>query len=173
MRIVFDELKAEGDILYSGMSAYAFHDYNAIASSGFDAVQIPVNLFDWRQIDNGGINSLKNAGMIVFARSVFLQGLVFRKPEQLPDNMSFCASTLTKLDSLCNSWSMSPAEVAFSFARSIPGMTSLVIGCRNEEQAKSSVLLAENTDSLNDNQMDEIHRLFYDTDERVITPTLW
>ena len=173
MRTVFQELKASGDIRFSGISAYAFHDYGRIAGSGFDAVQIPVNLFDWRQIDNGGIRKLQDAGMIVFARSVFLQGLVFRKPDQLDERMAFCAPTLRKLDALCQRWNMSPGEVAFSFARSIPGMTSLVIGCRSGEQARKTVWLAEHTDRLTDGQMEELRQLFGNTDEKVITPTLW
>lgn len=173
MRQVFEEMKAEGHIRYSGISAYAFHDYKEIASSGFDAVQIPVNLFDWRQIENGGIQALEDANMIVFARSVFLQGLIFRQPDQLDERMRFCAPTLEKFHTLCQKYNMEPAVLAASFALSVPGISSLVIGCRNQAQIEATLNQMEQTVQLTDAQMEEIRSMFRDTDERVITPMLW
>lgn len=173
MRQVFEEMKEEGHIRYSGMSAYAFHDYKQIAASGFDAVQIPVNLFDWRQIENGGVQALEEAGMIVFARSVFLQGLIFRYPEQLDDRMRFCAPTLEAFHRLCQKYNMDPAVLAASFALSLPGISSLVIGCRNQTQIEATLIQMEQAIRLSDAQMEEIRCTFRNTDERVITPMLW
>lgn len=69
---------------------HSFDDYDVIAESGFDATQIPLNVFDWGQIDNGGIEKIANAGMMIFVRSVFLQGLVFHTPEDFDPRMDFC-----------------------------------------------------------------------------------
>lgn len=173
MRLVFQELKNNGDICLCGMSAYAFHDYGAIADSGFDAVQIPVNLFDWRQIENGGIARLEEAGMLVFARSVYLQGLVFRKPDQLDERMAFCAPVLEKFHGLCEEFGMTPGCLAASFALSLPGISSLVIGCRSEKQIISTVQQVEEAKELTADQMQKIRNAFLDIDQRVITPTLW
>lgn len=173
MRLAFNELKAEGHIRFSGMSAYAHHDYGKIAASGFDAVQIPANLFDWRQIENGGIRNLQQAEMIVFARSVFLQGLVFRKPQQLDERMKFCAPTLEKFQKLCEKHGLSEGSLAISFALSLPGISSLAIGCRNESQVQRTVQQLEQAKQLNGDQMAEIRSLFQDTPERVISPQLW
>lgn len=173
MRQVFEELKKEGLIRYSGMSAYAFHDYGTIADSGFDAVQIPVNLFDWRQIENGGIGRLEQTGMMVFARSVYLQGLVFRKPDQLEDKMRFCGPTLERFHGLCEEFGMVPACLAASFALSLPGISSLVIGCRNEKQMYNTVAQVEHACELSEEQMEKIRFAFRDVPERVITPMLW
>lgn len=173
MRQVFKELKEDGEILFSGMSAYAFHDYGKIADSGFDAVQIPVNLFDWRQIDNGGVERLRQAGMIVFARSVFLQGLVFRKPEQLDPRMAFCADTLRHFSGLCEKYNMSAGALAISFALTLPGITSLAIGCRNESQIRRTIEQMDEAKLLTPEQMEEIRQAYHCIDERVITPTMW
>lgn len=173
MRQVFNELKEDGLIRFSGISAYAFHDYGKIADSGFDAVQIPVNLFDWNQIDNGGIDRLKEAEMIVFARSVYLQGLVFRKPDQLDERMRFCAPTLERFRGLCEEFGMDPACMAVSFALSLPGISSLVIGCRNEQQMRSTIQQVDQAREFTPEQMEKIHNAFRDVPERVITPMLW
>ena len=62
---IFAELRGEHAFRYSAISAYSRHDYGVIAESGFDAVQIPLNIFDWGQIESGGIEKLAK-GMASF-----------------------------------------------------------------------------------------------------------
>lgn len=173
MKICFKELKENGDILYSGISAYAHHDYGKIADSGFDATQIPLNIFDWRQIDNGGLKRLEESGMIVFIRSVYLQGLVFKKPEDLDSRMDFAKETLVKFRALCSKYGMDPATLSLSFILSLPGVTSLVLGAEKIEQVKQNAELFAKAKVLSDVQMDEIHENFKDTEFRLLTPSEW
>ena len=173
MRIVFDELKQSGKIRFSGISAYAHHDYRVIASSGFDAVQIPLNIFDWRQIDNGGLDALRQSGMMIFVRSVYLQGLVFQKPERLDPRMEFARDTLVKFHSMCEKYAMAPAELALSFALSLPGVTSLVLGSETVEQVQQNVSLFERTARLSEAQLEELHTLFREVPERLLNPSEW
>ena len=173
IKLVFDELKASGDILYSGISAYSNHDYGELAASGFDAVQIPVNIFDWGQIENGGIQKLKDSGMMIFVRSVYLQGLVFQDPETIPERMAFCKDTLVKFRSLCEKYQLSPAILALSYALSLPGVTSLVLGSETVEQVQQNVQLLNETVSLSAEQMAEIRENFLHTDIRILNPSMW
>ena len=85
-----------GKIRYTGISLYSSDDYFEVAKSGFDAVQIPLNIFDWKQIDSGGIKALAESGMMIFVRSVFLQGLAFFSPEDVDPRMDFCIPYLEK-----------------------------------------------------------------------------
>ena len=170
---VFNELKASGDIRFSGISAYAHHDYSVIAESGFDAVQIPLNIFDWRQMENGGLEKLRASGMMIFVRSVYLQGLVFKDPANLPPEMEFCRETLEKFRMLCKKYSMSPAQLAISFALSVPGVMSLVLGCEKVEQVQQNAQLLDSCVTLSEAQMEEIKALFKDTDDHVLNPGTW
>ena len=173
IKTVFAELKASGDILYSGISAYSNHDYGQLAASGFDAVQIPVNIFDWGQLENGGLQKLKDSGMMVFVRSVYLQGLVFQDPETLPARMSFCKETLVKFRALCDKYQLSPAILALSYALSLPGVTSLVLGSETVEQVRQNAQLLKETVTLSPAQMAEIRENFLNTDIKVLNPGLW
>lgn len=173
MITVFNELKASGDILLSGISVYSNNDYGEIAESGIDAVQIPLNIFDWCQIENGGLKKLHDAGMIVFVRSVYLQGLVFKDPDTLEPHMSFCRDTLIKYRELCNKYGLSPAELAISYASSLKEVTSLVLGCDNVEQVKANVELFGKSVKLSDAQLAEIREAFLNTDRRVLDPNFW
>lgn len=170
---VMHELKDAGDVQYIGTSAYSHHDYGEIADAGFDATQIPLNLFDWRQIENGGLKKLEQSGMIVFVRSVYLQGLAFQDPEKLDPRMDFARKTLLKFRALCSKYELSPACLALSYALSIPGVTSLVLGSEKTEQVVSNVALLKQTVELTSEQLTEIRANFIDTPVRVLNPSMW
>ncbi len=169
----FADLKAKGVIRYSGVSVYSFNNYQEIAKAGFDAIQIPLNLFDWTQIENGGIQALADAGMMIFARSVFLQGVVFMTPETLDPRMDFCLPYLEKFHALCEEFKMSPAVLACSFVLSVPGITTVVLGCQTIEQVDSNCEMMDEVRYLSDAEMAKIREAFVNIDPRVINPNLW
>ena len=82
-----NELKKDGIIKHTGVSVYSYHGRKEVAESGFDAIQVPINIFDWAQISNGVLDALEKSGMMVLTRSVYLQGLIFKYMNSLPKNM--------------------------------------------------------------------------------------
>jgi len=173
MAIVFRELKENGDIRFSGASAYSKHDYAKIADTEFDAVQIPLNIFDNGRIEDGGLEKLRAAEKIIFVRSVYLQGLIFQNPEHLDPKMEFCRDTLVKFRSLCDKWNMSPETLAISYVLSLPGITSLVLGSETVAQMEQNVALIEAAPVLSSHQLEEIRKTFQHVDRRVIDPNQW
>ena len=111
--------------------------------------------------------------MMVFVRSVYLQGLVFQKPETLAPHMEFARPTLEKFQFLCNKYNLAPATLALSYALSLPGVTSLVLGSEKAEQVQQNLALMEQAVDLSAEQMKEIRELFLDTPEQVLNPALW
>ncbi len=170
---IFAELKTQKLYEYSAISAYSFHDYGMIADSGFDATQIPQNVFDWGQIENGGLQKIADAGMMIFTRSVFLQGLVFHTPEDLDPRMEFCFPYLRKFIGLCKEFALDPAALALSFVLSLPGVTQAVMGCDNISQVEANCALFDRTVKLTAEQMKKLHEAFHGIDPRVINPSSW
>ena len=173
MSELFAEMKAQGIIKKSGISTYSYHDYHKVAKSGFDTVQIALNVFDWQRINDGGIQALADAGMVIFARSVFLQGLVFFTPEKLAPEMSFCIPYINEYRRLCEKFKLSPSTLALSFALSVKGVSSVTLGCQTPEQIDSNCETLEKTRQLTNEEMSELHDAFTDIDPRVINPKLW
>ena len=173
MQRIFRKLKDEHLIRMSGISAYSRHDYDVMAASGFDAVQIPLNIFDWGKLLDGSIQRLAAAGLAVFVRSAFLQGLVFRDPEKLEPEMAFCRTTLEKFRALCADFGLQPAELALSFLLTLPEVTGLVLGCETVAQVESNAALIDSTVRLTDAQMEAVRAAFQDTDPRVLNPSCW
>ena len=173
MKAAFMRLKEEGLIGAWGLSAYAHHDYFALARSGCDAVQIPLNLLDQRQIESGGLQALQNAGIMVFARSVYLQGLIFRDPDALEQRMIFCIEPLTRLRQLCSEFEMTPAQLALSFVLGVPGVASLVLGSETPQQVRQNAQMIRDLPVLDESQMRKIRETFRATDPRVLNPSEW
>lgn len=173
VRKIFEEIKAQKLFKYSALSAYSRHNYGVLAESGFDAVQIPLNVFDWGQIENGGIEKLANSEMMIFVRSVYLQGLVFHTPESLDPRMDFCAPYLEKYLCLCKEFELSPEVLALSFVLSVPGVTTAVMGCDTARQVQDNCRLFDQTVKLTEHQLNLLHDAFRNVDPRVINPGAW
>ena len=169
----FEELRTQGEIERWGISAYSRHEYRMLAESSADAVQIPQNIFDWGQITGGGWDALARSGKIIYVRSVFLQGLVFMKPDRLPPQMAFAAPTLERFHSLCREFSMEPAILAISFVLSLPGVSSLVLGCERKEQVENDAELICKARHLTEKQMEQLRKAFEQVDPRVTDPGTW
>lgn len=170
---VFSELKASGVIKTSAISTYSEYDYRVIADSEFDATQIPLNVFDWGKIESGETEALEKAGKAVFTRSVYLQGLVFMNPENLPEKMAFCKPTLEKYQALCREFEVSPAVLALSYVLSVPAVTSVVLGCQTPEQVASNCDMIAGRLELTAAHMDALRKAFADTPRRVLDPRIW
>ena len=173
VRDMMETFKREGKIDKTAISVYSSDDYRVVAESGFDAVQIPINIFDQEKIEDGSIDALHDAGMIVFARSVFLQGLVFMTRETLPKEMSFCLPYLERMWELSKKFDLSPDALAASFVLSIPAIDSLVLGCQRLDQLEANCKLIDRTRQLTDEEMSLVRDAFLNIDPRVINPRLW
>ena len=69
-------LRERGLVQRLGVSIYAASDLDGIESSLLDHVQLPLSLFDQRLLHDGTVARLRDQGIAVHARSVYLQGLL-------------------------------------------------------------------------------------------------
>jgi len=111
--------------------------------------------------------------MIIFARSVFLQGLVFQTPEELDTRLDFCAPSLRQYLQLCREFDLAPDALALSFVLSVPDVSTAVLGCDNITQLDSNADQTERTVTLCDEQLAFIRQAFVKIDPRVINPGVW
>lgn len=170
---VFASLKRDGIIRYRALSLYSDDDYFAAAKSGFDAVQIPLNVFDFRHIKDGSIQAIADAGIAIFARSVFLQGLVFFTPEEVDPRMEFARPYVAAFRELCQEFDLTPAVLAISYVLSIPGVSSLVLGCQIPAQVEDNCAMMEKVRPLTDTEIDKLREAFADADPRLTDPRQW
>jgi len=166
-------LKDEGMVEKIGVSVYSPEEViKAIDIEDFDAIQIPINIFDHHLIDSGLLKSLEQHDFIVFARSIFLQGLFFLDPDTLPENLKLAREPIITIRKLAQKYKIDVAEIAFAFIRDLPQISSMVIGAETSTQVLENCALIE-CPKLPEELKYEILDSFSDLPMKIINPSLW
>ncbi len=159
-------LKAEGVIGGVGISAYVADDPVALAERFRpDAMQLPFSLLDQRLLRDGSLARLKELGVEIHARSLFLQGLLFMS--QPPEKLSTAGPMLDRIRAEIAGAGTTPLCAALGFALSRPEIDVAVVGMTGLQQFNE--ILATALSPLP--QMD--WRACALSDERILTPSLW
>lgn len=114
----FDQMKKDGRISKFGVSSYCYADIlRAQDAKPMSLIQVPMNVFDQRLLSNDKIAKIKDQGVEVHARSAFLQGLLFSKPEQLPGFFAPARHALSNLHHTSLNFGVPIAQLALDFMR--------------------------------------------------------
>ena len=171
--IVFEELKEKGLVDIAGISAYGPEDVDVVLNYDIlEAVQVPINILDHRLIKNGKLAQLKHQNKIVFARSVFLQGILFMKPEELPEQLQIAKRYIISLGEIAQAAGLTVPQLSFSFVNNMKAITSIVFGAVTKEQVNQNVALLK-TPSLKPGIIELIDESFANVPELIITPGRW
>ncbi len=171
--VVLQELKDKGLIGIAGISAYVPEDVEYMLDSDIlEAVQVPINVLDLRLIKSGRLHQLKRSNKIVFARSIYLQGLLFMNPEEIPLKLSSAKAFIKLLHEIAGSAGVSASELAFSFIRDQKEITSIVFGAETPKQVEENARLFD-LPPLSSTIVDSLLSSFEDVPESIITPGLW
>jgi aryl-alcohol dehydrogenase-like predicted oxidoreductase len=159
-------LKAEGAVGGIGISAYVADDPAGLAERFRpDAMQVPFSLLDQRLLRDGSLERLKELGVEVHARSLFLQGLLFM--ETLPEKLTYATPMLDAVRTRLATAGASPLSAALAFVLSRPEVDVAVIGVTGLKQLED--ILA----TLGAPLPDLDWASFALDDARVLTPSLW
>ena len=173
LSIVLGELKDKGLIDIGGISAYGPEDVDFVLDHDiFEAVQIPLNIFDQRLVNNGRLAQLGTKNKIVFARSIFLQGLFFMSTAELPKTLHSAKPYLDRLRQIANESSLTVPQLCFSFVKELSPVTSIVFGAVSPEQVRENVAWSE-APVLHPNIVTSIREAFEDVPDFIITPGRW
>lgn len=102
-----------------------------------DLVQLPYSILDRKFESN--LSVLKKLGTEIHVRSVFLQGLYFMNPDQLPVKLQPLRSALKELHEICRQNELSVGDVALHYAVSNPNIDKIVMGVETAAQLKENV----------------------------------
>lgn len=153
------KLKRQGFIKYIGTSLYTGKELErCIDDKRIDIVQIPFSILDRRLLESGLLRKAKERGLIIFARSVFLQGLVFMDINKLPLKLKDAKKAIYRLQLLAYSYDMSVNELCLRYVLLINELDSIVIGIDSLEQLKENIKVAS-LGSLDKDILKEIERL--------------
>ncbi|MCS7263079.1 MAG: aldo/keto reductase [Aquificaceae bacterium] len=161
-------LRKEGIIEDYGISVYhtqeVFEFYKACKEPF--AIEFPLNVFDRRFVPY--LQSWKSEGLMLFARSIFLQGLFFLPEDKLKGVFERAKDKILSLRELPKRLGMDLACLCLNFVTSFKELDGFVVGVDNVEQLVRNVDCLRMSVSL-DNQLKE----FETEDEEIILPYMW
>ena len=169
-----EKLISKGYITSAGASVYSGDELDdMLCHDVFTTTQLPMNIFDQSLIHNGYIDKMYKKKISVFVSSVFLQGLFFLDYNNFTDPLliEYVKPYLIKLHEICNKTGMSIAEIAISFIRDIPGVTSLVLGADSSEHIMQNVSYM-NAPRLSEDVRNEISLTFKDVNTEKVMEIL-
>ncbi len=150
-----------------GISVYSPDDFERLIKKySFDLVQAPFNVIDRRLLTSGMLYRMKELGIEVHVRSVFLQGLLTLSASSMPKQFR-------KWDYLWNIWhkwlgdnNKCPISSCLSFPMSFSEIDKVIVGIDSLEQFSQILRALQKRDDLDfPNMICE--------DENLINPSKW
>lgn len=134
------QLKQSERVRKIGVSVYTEGQIDAILDRfTIDLIQLPVNVFDQRLIRSGHLCRLKQAGVEIHARSVFLQGLLLMAADRLPSHFKGIRATVRAYHDTLAAHGLSPAAGALGFVRSVGELDVILIGVNSLDHFNENV----------------------------------
>ena len=163
-----EQLKSQGLVSKIGISVYNSRQITkALDYFKPDIVQLPINVLDQRLIQDGTIAYLSSIGIEVYARSVFLQGLLLMNiNDDMPKYFEPWIPLLSKWHQFCSDQLISPLHAALSYACGLKGISYVLVGVQNQNQLKE---ILDDSTSLNPSDFDQ----FASDDLKFIDPSMW
>ena len=154
-----------------GVSVYTNEEVGVISSDPvIDRIQTPFNLLDNELKRRERYSDIKSKGKIIDTRSVFLQGLFFKKTDELPTNLYPLIKPLEKLKKIAESKSLTMEELAIGYAFSMDFIDNVLIGVDSLDQLKDNLNVLSNSISMQ--TVDEINMISIQNDN-LLNPSLW
>ena len=131
-------LKETGVVEKIGVSVYHSDQIDAVLKIiKPDLVQLPISVLDQRLLLNGQLERMKNMGIEIHARSVFLQGLLLMPLNRIPPYFDPIRPLLARWRAAAEGQGLTPVQAALSFVRDISYVDTVLVGVENLEQFRS------------------------------------
>jgi aryl-alcohol dehydrogenase-like predicted oxidoreductase len=140
---LLQRLRDEGLYRRIGISAYFVDGPLKLARQYRpDLMQVPFSLLDQRLLQNGEMASLKELGIEIHARSIFLQGLLMMDPTTLPANLTHVGPVLAATRARIGEAGLTPVMAAIGFALSRSEVDIAVVGVTSSDELSEIVAAA-------------------------------
>ena len=168
---VLGNLKAGNKIQKIGFSLYYPKELEYLIENkiSIDIIQIPHNLFDQRFSIYFPL--LKEAGIEIHVRSVFLQGLFFKNPQELKGNLTRAREKLLSLRALSKETNIPVEALSLNFAVLNNFVDRVIIGIDTIANLRDNVKALQYQGKIEE-IYDRLVQLKED-DENIIVPVNW
>ncbi|MDD5431187.1 MAG: aldo/keto reductase [Candidatus Pacebacteria bacterium] len=155
-----------------GVSIYEEKDALYAAELPVDIIQIPYSVFDQRLNKTNFFEIAKKNKIKVFARSAFLQGLLFMEENKIPDYLAEAREYVKDFKKIIGKCGFSPAEASLLFSYNNKAIDGIVFGVDNIDMLKEDIGIAKSGADFSE-CLKELAGKFENIEKSVIFPSLW
>ena len=128
-------MKISGFTNKIGVSIYDFNVLDKILKKfKFNLIQVPFNILDQRLVEKGWLKKLKKRKIEVHVRSIFLQGILLLKHNQLPKKLKKLNKKLMIWKNWLEKNKFSSLQVCLSFVLNQNQLDGVVVGYNSVSQ---------------------------------------
>lgn len=143
-------IKKAGLVSKIGVSIYSEEDLcNACNLYDWDLIQVPFNVFDQRFKNNSHIEKFRRRGGEIYARSIFLQGLLLSNPHQIPIQLRKWLPQLSDWHIFCKRIDMSSLQACISLAFNEDWIDYCILGIAASSQLEENIRLIKDSIPIN------------------------
>lgn len=129
-----------------GISAYSEAEvlYAKEVIPELTVFQLPENICDQRLGNSKQIKALSENGNDIYARSIFLQGILLTKPEELPDTLKGVSKQIKDFQNYTAANNLDLVTACMSYVQNITWLKGIVIGVNSIRQLMEIVAAINN-----------------------------
>lgn len=123
-----------------GVSIYKIDDLVKLPLDSIDIIQLPISLYDQRPLKNGLIDLLASRNIAVYARSIFLQGLLLQTHSKWPS--FFCKEFIEhhrSFEDYLHHRGLTLLQGALGFAMNLENVEGVLVGITKEVELKQVI----------------------------------
>ncbi|MFX0200477.1 MAG: aldo/keto reductase, partial [Candidatus Hodarchaeota archaeon] len=125
-----------------------------------------------RRFEKAGVFELANKKKKrVYLRSVFLQGLILMRGEEIPQKMEFARPVIEHIEALADQMGLERDELALAYIRQKMLRAFVIFGAESPEQVRRSIECWEK--KVQHDIVSPVEKRFTDVDRVIVRPDLW
>jgi len=137
---ILKRLKLDKKIKNLGVSVYTNNEIEKVLlNDNVDVIQLPFNIFDNLNLRSEVLQKAKSKGKIIHTRSVLLQGLFFKKLDDVNKTVQSLKNELIQLHSISNNNKLSISELALGYCLNQKYIDNTLIGVDSIDQLKENL----------------------------------
>lgn len=160
-------LKNKNMVKKIGVSVYDNIELQSIIDNyNIDIVQIPLNIIDNRMINSGMLAKLSEKNIEIHARSIFLQGLLLMKKQNIPEKFNYWSPLWKLWHEWLNDNKITALQATTRYALSISNLSKIVIGVETKNQLEEIILSSNG-------KLPQIPKELSTNDKNLLNPSNW
>ena len=139
-----------------------------------DVIQFPFSVMDnsrWKK--NDLLKRAKDSGKLLYVRSIYLQGLVFRSPDDELVRKMCAERYISDLRRIAGRDGLTVQELACLYVKGVKEIDEMILGCESPSEVRENLSILNSGMTLTHESAMEIEMCMKEIPQSVIDPRKW